>query len=73
MATNVFTMRIEDDLMDMIRKMAEENHRSVSGQIIFLIECGLKWEKRQEELTGIGFESVLKNALDSLDRHSKIG
>ncbi len=42
----VFTLRIEDQLYDKIRIIADKNKRSLNGQIEFLIEqCVLEYEK----------------------------
>lgn len=42
----VFTMRLNTNLLEQIKKIAEENKRSASGQIEFMLEQNLKQNKK---------------------------
>lgn len=44
-----FTLRIEEELMEELREMAEEHTRSVNSEIIDLIKKALKEYKEQEK------------------------
>ena len=44
-----FTLRMDSELFETVKKRAEENKRSVAKEIEFLIELYLKEEERKSE------------------------
>jgi hypothetical protein len=57
MGNKTFSIRLEDDILDEVRKIAEKERRATNAQIVVLLEKGLKrYKKEQEYLKGMSEE-----------------
>jgi len=46
--TEYITLRIQPSLKKKVRSLAEQSHRSISAQVVYLLEKGIEAEEREQ-------------------------
>ena len=74
MADKVFTMRIDEELLEKVRVSAEKNHRSLAKEIEHILAQNFKEAPKPEEcFTSPETDKLLRRLFELMKEHGAIG
>ena len=47
--SKVVSVRMDEELLEEIRRLADDEHRAINGQVIMLLEKGLRQHEKEQE------------------------
>ena len=47
--SKVVSVRMDEELLEEIRRLADDEHRAINGQVIMLLEKGIRQHEKEQE------------------------
>jgi hypothetical protein len=70
MADKVFTMRIDEELLEKVRVSAEKNHRSLAKEVEYILDCYFREAPNADDCyTSPEVDKLLRRLLELASQH----